>query len=226
KLPWLAWQGVRYLATRRGVFANIILHAGGFIRSRSDLDRPDLQLILLPANRTLENPNAKGRGYGIIVLLMRPQSHGRVSLASADPLAPPRIDPQFLSVQADVDLVVYGMKLARQMLADPAWDSVRGPEILPGPVVSDDAALADYARQRCATAFHPVGTCRMGSDGDAVVDAELRVRGVAGLRVADASIMPRIIGGNTNAPAIMIGEKASDLVLGRPPLPAAQLPEA
>ncbi len=221
KLPWLAWQGVKYLVSRRGVFANNILHAGGFIRSRPDLDRPDLQLILLPANRTLENPNAKGHGYGIIVLLMRPQSHGRVSLASADPLVPPQIDPQFLSVPADVDLVVHGMKLARRLLADPAWDGVRGLEILPGPAVNDDAALADYARKRCATAFHPVGTCRMGQGDDAVVDAELRVRGVEGLRVADASIMPRIIGGNTNAPAIMIGEKASDLVLGRPPLAPA-----
>ena len=218
KLPWLAWQGVKYLATREGVFANNILHAGGFIRSRPDLDRPDLQLILLPANRTLENPNAKGHGYGIIVLLMRPQSHGRVSIASSDPLAPPRIDPQFLKERADVDLVVHGMKLARQMLADQAFDPVRGPEILPGEGVRDDAALEAYARNRCATAFHPVGTCRMGPGDDAVVDAQLRVHGVEGLRVADASIMPRVIGGNTNAPAIMIGEKAADMVLGRPAL--------
>ncbi len=221
KLPWLAWQGVKYLVSRNGVFANNILHAGGFIRSRPDLDRPDLQLILLPANRTLENPNAKGHGYGIIVLLMRPQSHGRVSVAGPDPFAAPVIDPQFLTEKADVDLVVHGMKLARQMLADAAFDGVRGPEILPGLAVNDDAALAEYARKRCATAFHPVGTCRMGRGDDAVVDAELRVRGVEGLRVADASIMPRIIGGNTNAPAIMIGEKASDLVLGRAPLAPA-----
>ncbi len=218
KLPWLGWQVLKYAFGRSGAFANNILHAGGFIRSRSDLDRPDLQLILLPANRTLENPNAKGHGYGIIVLLLRPQSHGRVSIESADPLAPPRIDPQFLKQRADVDLMVHGMKLARRMLADAAFDSVRGPEILPGDGIRDDAALESYARNRCATAFHPVGTCRMGRGGDAVVDAELRVRGVEGLRVADASIMPRIIGGNTNAPSIMIGEKAADLVLGCPAL--------
>ena len=224
KLPWLAWQGVKYALFRNGVFANNVLHAGGFVRSRPDLDRPDLQLILLPANRTLENPNAKGYGYGLIVLLMRPASCGRVSLADADPLAAPLIDPCFLSQQADLDLLVQGMQLARRMLADPAWDGVRGPEILPGEKVADGAGLADYARQRCATAFHPVGTCRMGAGEDAVVDAALRVRGVEGLRVADASIMPRIIGGNTNAPAIMIGEKASDLVLGRPPPAAAQVP--
>ncbi len=218
KLPWLGGQVLKYLFVRSGAFANNILHAGGFIRSRPDLDRPDLQFILLPAGRTPENPNAKGHGYGIIVLLLRPESHGRVTIASADPLAAPVIDPQFLSARADVDLVVHGMKLARQMLADPAFDPVRGPEILPGEGVRDDAALEAYARNRCATAFHPVGTCRMGQGDDAVVDNQLRVRGVEGLRVADASIMPRIIGGNTNAPAIMIGEKAADMVLGRPAL--------
>jgi choline dehydrogenase len=118
-------------------------------------------------------------------------------------------------------LLLRGVKLSRRLLAAPAWDKVRGPEFRPGADVQGDDALREYIRKTCGTVFHPVGTCRMGRDADAVVDPELRVYGVDGLRVVDASIMPTLIGGNTNAPTIMIAEKAADMIRGRPPLPAA-----
>jgi choline dehydrogenase-like flavoprotein len=120
-----------------------------------------------------------------------------------------------------MDLLLRGFRLGRRILDAPAWDSVRGPETRPGPEAQSDEQIRTYIRNFSATAFHPVGTCKMGRDPLAVVDPQLRVHGIEGLRVADASIMPTLIGGNTNAPAIMIGEKCSDMVLGKAPLPAA-----
>jgi choline dehydrogenase-like flavoprotein len=221
-LPWLAWSVVNYALFRRGLFANTALHAGGFVRSRAGLDRPDIQFILMPAARSPDGRMGIGHGYGLITILLRPRSSGSVTLAGPDPALAPVIDPAFYSEEADLDDMLRGLRLARRLLEAPAWDRVRGAEIQPGPQVQSDDALKDYIRASSQTCFHPVGTCRMGKDAQDVVDAELRVRGVDGLRVVDASIMPRMIGGNTHAPVVMIAEKAADIIRGRPPLPAVQ----
>jgi choline dehydrogenase-like flavoprotein len=126
-------------------------------------------------------------------------------------------------VPDDLEAMLKGLKLARRILAAPAFDKWRGRELTPGPGVQSDDQLRQFIRESSATVFHPVGTCSMGNDAAAVVDPQLRVRGVQGLRVVDASIMPVIVGGNTNAPVIMIAEKAADMILGRPPLPAANV---
>jgi choline dehydrogenase-like flavoprotein len=219
--PWMVWNVARYAMFRDGLFANTILHAGGFVRSRPGLDRPDIQFILMPAERTPEGRMGIGHGYGLIAILLRPKSSGTVRIAGPDPHLAPVIDPAFYSEADDIDDMIRGLRLARRILEAPAWKSVRGAEIRPGPQVQSDEGLKDYIRSSSNTCFHPVGTCRMGKDFHDVVDAELRVRGVEGLRVVDASIMPRMIGGNTNAPVIMIAEKAADMIRGRPPLAAA-----
>lgn len=132
---------------------------------------------------------------------------------SADPFAPPRIDPNYGADPEDLSVLREGVKLCRRIVHAKAFDSYRGVEYFPGPTVADDAALADYVRGSLETLYHPVGTCKMGHDEMAVVDDTLRVRGMDGLRVVDASIMPKIVGGNTNAPTIMIAEKAADMIL-------------
>jgi choline dehydrogenase len=219
--PRFARGVIQYALLRSGVLADNPLHANGFIRSRPGLDRPDLQIILNPLLRTKEGRNGIGHGYGFNIILLRPKSHGTVALTGADPNAPPLIDPRFFSADGDIDTLLRGVKFVRRLFESRAWDKVRGAEYLPGEHVQDDAGLTEFIRKHCATAFHPVGTCRMGADTGSVVDPQLRVRGVQGLRVVDASIMPTIIGGNTNAPTVMIAEKASDMILGRaPPRPA------
>jgi choline dehydrogenase-like flavoprotein len=221
-LPWLTRTIMNYALFRRGILANTGLQAGGFVRSRPGLDRPDIQFILMPAERSPDGRMGIGHGYGLITVLLRPKSSGTVRLAGADPELEPVIDPAFYSEPDDLDDMVRGLRLARRILEAPAWEPVRGAEIRPGPQAQSDAALKDYIRASSQTCFHPVGTCAMGKEPQHVVDAELRVRGVDGLRVVDAAIIPRMIGGNTNAPVIMIAEKAADMIRGRPPLPAAQ----
>ena len=127
---------------------------------------------------------------------------------------PPSIEPNYLTEPADVKTIVAGLRLAREIVPQPAYDSYRGLELAPGPNARSDAELEDYIRESSETLYHPVGTCRMGADADAVVDLELRVRGVDGLRVVDASVMPKVINGNTNAPTMMIAERAADLIRG------------
>ncbi len=151
--------------------------------------------------------------------MLRPKSAGAVTLRSRNPLTAPLIDPAFFAHPDDLETMVRGFRIARAISESPLLDAVRGRELFTAGVRTD-AEIRDVLRRRSDTIYHPVGTCRMGVDGMAVVDPQLRVRGVAGLRVADASIMPTLIGGNTNAPAIMIGEKASDIVRGIS-LPAA-----
>lgn len=221
-LPWMAATIMKYALFRRGLLGNTGLQAGGFIRSRPGLDRPDLQFILMPAERTPDGRMGIGHGYGMITILLRPKSSGTVTLAGTDPALAPVIDPAFYSEPDDLDDMLRGLRLARRILDAPAWERVRGEELRPGPAAQSDDALKDYIRASSVTCFHPVGTCAMGKDEQNVVDAELRVRGVDGLRVVDASIIPRMIGGNTNAPVIMVAEKAADMIRGRVPLPAAQ----
>jgi choline dehydrogenase-like flavoprotein len=206
-----------YRAFRRsgsGILSSNLAEAGGFLHSRAGLQRPDLQLHLTIGVVADHGRDPKPRyGFSCHVCVLRPKSRGRVGLASADPLAAPRIDPQFLAHDDDTRDLVRGVRHALEILGQKALDPLRGASIF-GEDGKSDAALLDLVRRRADTIYHPAGTCRMGSDEQAVVDAQLRVRGLERLRVADASIMPSLIGGNTNAIAMVIGEKAAELIRG------------
>jgi choline dehydrogenase-like flavoprotein len=225
-LPWGAWSILEYLLFRRGIFANNMLHAGGFIRTLPELTRPDLQFIFMPVFRDAKGRMGIGHGFGLMPIVLRPQSRGELRLASADPHDAPLIDPHFLSASSDVETLLRGLKIARRLLNAPQFDPYRGEEANPGRAVESDAALIDYIRATAFTAYHPVATCSMGPGPDAVVGADLKVHGIEGLRVADASVMPTLIGGNTNSAAIMVGEKAADMILGRPAPKPANAPVA
>ena len=211
-LPYLTRSVFDYMLFRRGLFASNIMEAGGFLRSKSDLLRPDLQFIFMPAHRMPGRIFALGHGYTLYAAVMRPKSRGSVML-SGDPFARPVIDLNLLGEEEDLQLLLAGVKTARRILAAPAFDPYRGEEVRPGGKVQSDGEVISFIRQTAQTVFHPVGTCKMGIDDAAVVDPQLRVRGIRGLRVVDASIMPTIIGGNTSAPTMMIAEKASDMIL-------------
>jgi choline dehydrogenase-like flavoprotein len=203
-----------YLLFKRGPLASNVFEAHGFVKSRADLELPDLQIIFMPAHRNPSGfPIPFGHGYGINVALLTPQSRGRVTLKSQDAHAPPVIDPNFLSRSEDLAPLLTGLKLARRILNAAPFQQFNSREIVPGSGAHDDAALESHVRSTCGTVYHPVGTCRMGVDAAAVVDPQLRVRGIAGLRIADASIFPTLIRGNTNAAVVMVAEKAADLIL-------------
>ena len=222
--PKIVMSGLEYIFLRRGMVASNVVEGNGYVRTLPGLDRPDIQLGFIPAHRgTGGRLVGYGHGYSVSTILMRPKSRGTVTLRAADPRANPKIDLNAFSEPEDLDALLRGFKLARRLLDAPAFEPYRGRELKPGPDVQTDDALKDYLRETSGTIYHPVGTCRMGTDAAAVLDPELRLRGIDGLRVVDASIMPRVVGGNTNAPTIMIAEKASDMIRGRTPLPAAQL---
>ena len=212
-LPGIAWGAVEYALLRRGLFTSNIMQAGGFVRTDPTLDRPDIQYSFMPALRNARGGLTLGHGYFLNAFLLRPRSRGTVRLSGPEIDAAPVIDPKFFSQPEDIKVLLRGVKLARRILNAPAFEPYRGVELSPGVKVQSDADMEAAIRQAAGTAYHPVGTCKMGNDPQAVVDAQLRVHGVGGLRVADASIMPTIIGGNTNAPSIMIGEKAADMIL-------------
>ena len=208
---------VQYLTRRDGPGTSNIAEGGGFIRTRHATDaRCDLQLHFIPA--LLDDHGRHrlpGYGYTLHACMLRPQSRGAISLKSADPAAKAVIQANYLSDAQGYDLkmLIEGLKLSREIFAAKAFDAYRGEEIFPGDAVQGDADITAFIRRKAETVYHPVGSCRMGNDDAAVVDSELRVRGVAGLRVVDASVMPNLPGGNTNAPTIMIAEKAADLIL-------------
>jgi choline dehydrogenase len=164
----------------------------------------------------LRNPSGSavpvGHGYGLIPILVRPQSRGRVSLASPDPRAAPLIDPNYLDHPEDLRTLVDGMQIGRRILGAAAFEPLHGTELVPGPKVGDERSWIEYVRNTVVSVHHPCSTCRMGTDPLAVVDPQLRVRGLEGLRVIDASVFPRVVAGNTNAAVVMVAEKGADLI--------------
>lgn len=204
----------KYLFQRKGWWTTNYVESGGFARTKYANDIPDVQFHFIPF---LRRPGGKlfewGHGFGIHTCLLQPKSRGTVSLAADGSGRNLAIDFNFLDRDEDARVLVEGLRTARAILNAPAFAALRGPEVAPGAAVQSDEALLDYIRAFASTVFHPSGTCRMGSDADAVVTPELQLRGLEGLRVADASIMPKLISGNTNAPSIMIGEKASAMIL-------------
>ena len=211
---------LQYLLFRNGLGASNGLEAGAFVKTDPALERPDVQLHFIPSFM-LDHArvDAPDHGYMLHACQLRPESRGYVALNSTDPKDPPAIQPNYLSAPKDLEVLIKAVKICRNIFAASSFDPYRGAEYLPGPNIQTDEELASYIRQTAETIYHPVGTCRMGHDANAVVDPQLRVRGVQGLRVVDASVMPTLIGGNTNAPTMMIAEKAADMILGHQPLP-------
>jgi choline dehydrogenase len=204
----------KYLSNRKGVLALSAASIVGFARVRPGVETPDVQYHMTPASYS----NRKDRqldtlpGMTIAPCQLRPESRGSIHAKSADPFAAPAIRPNFLAAQTDRDTIVGGMQLGRQIIESTALNPYRGVELMPGADVQSYDEWLDYARQTGATIYHPIGTCKMGSDNMAVVDDRLRVHGIENLRVVDASVMPTLVSGNTNAPTIMIAEKASDMI--------------
>ena len=202
----------RYRRDRRGMMTSNFAECGGFLKTDPKLPAPDLQLHLVVA--IVDNHSRTrhlGHGFTFHVCLLRPKSRGIVALQSKDPAAAPKIDPRFLEDPDDVEVMVKGFKLTRRILDAPALAAANTRDLYAQGVETDEQ-IRRSLRERSDTIYHPAGTCKMGVDALAVVDPQLRVRGVERLRVADASIMPTLVGGNTNAPSIMIGEKAADLI--------------
>jgi choline dehydrogenase-like flavoprotein len=199
----------------------------GYVKSRPDLEIPDIQMFFRPMSMSAKQwfpgvLSAAEQTYAFRACHLRPESRGRVWLRSTDPQDPVRILNNFLSTDEDRRVLRESFRIMRDLGTQPAFDGVRGAEFSPGDQVNsdDDDAVDAYIRETLSTVFHPTSTCRMGIDDSAVVDSELKVRGIDALRVVDASIMPDIVGGNLNATVIMTAEKASDIILGRP-APAA-----
>jgi choline dehydrogenase len=219
------WAGLRYLAQRRGPLALSVNQGGGFFRSREGLAHPDMQLYFsplsymraVPGKRALTRPDTFA-GFALSAQPCRPESRGHLELRGPDPLLAPRIVPNSLATARDREAMLDASRFLRRMAAAPALQEVIDHEILPGPAMRTDQQLMDDIAQRASTVFHPVSTCRMGPDPSlAVVDHHLRVHGVSGLRVVDASIFPTLTSGNTNAPTLMVAEKAADMLLATSP---------
>jgi choline dehydrogenase len=207
---------LRYWLQHRGPGVSNVAEAGAFVRSSraSDL-RPDIQLHFVPAQLDDHGRHRlPGHGFTLHACYLRPQSRGRIRLCSDEPADPPLIFANYLQHPRDLEVLLEAVQLSRHILQSPAFDGYRGSEVFPGPHATTDAALIDFIRCKSETIYHPVGTCRMGTDAGSVVDAAARVHGIDGLRVLDASIMPTIVSGNTNAPTIMIAEKLADRILG------------
>jgi len=205
-----------YLLLKKGPFTSNLGEAGGFIKTQSHLPTPDLQVHFGPVLYTNHGfTSFDEHGFSFGPTLVCPQSTGQIALRSNDPFAPPLIQANYLASGHDLEVLVEGVKRVRDFVRTKALRSYYGKEILPGIQAKDDSAIIEYIRHAVETIYHPVGTCKMGNDAVAVVNAQLQVRGVEGLRVVDASIMPTIVNGNTNAPTIMIAEKAADVITGK-----------
>jgi choline dehydrogenase len=210
-----AWSALQYAFTRQGRFTSNIVEAGGFVCTRPGLARPDIQLIVMVAARPIDQMFPYAHAFVLGSILLRPRSRGRLELRSPDPMTQVVLHPDFLHSEEDIAPLIAGLRLCRRITRSSPFKEIAGAEQLPGNGIDSDEQLREYILGNIGTSYHPVGTCKMGPPEDpaAVVDERLRVRGVRGLRVADASIMPTIIGGNTNAPAIMIGERGADFML-------------
>ena len=210
-IPKLAGETLRWITGRKGMFSSNLVEAGGFVRTEPAEARPDIQFHFIPGRKSHRGRMVEyGHGIALHTCLLRPESRGSVTRNSPD--GPPKIDLGLLSNDADLARLTKGVRLAREILARPAFEKYELSEIVPGPQAQNDDVLQQQIRAHARTVYHPVGTCAMGTGPDAVTDAQLRVKGLRGLRVVDASIMPRIVSGNTNAPAIMIAEKAADMI--------------
>ena len=212
----LVGQALRYALFNQGLLGMVAAPIRAFVRSREGLDAPDVLLGWVPM---LTEPGPKGpklsRQSGVTCYAhpMRPESKGHIHIISADPRTPPAINFNFLSSPVDAEITVRAVRIARAVMTAPAMAALQASEIAPGESQTTDDEILAWVKRAAETTYHPVGTCKMGSDAMAVVDARLRVQGIDGLRIADASIMPTLTSGNTNAPSIMIGEKAADMVL-------------
>lgn len=215
-LPRAIRAGWAYLRKGTGEFTSNVAEAGGFARSDPGRDRPNLQFHFIPAYLH-DHGRRLSLGYGLTLHVcdLLPKSRGRISLGSPDPMAKPRIAANYLSHPEDLPTLLNGLKIARAITHAPSLARHIARETLPGPQITSDAQLEADIRARAETIYHPVGTCRMGTDPASVTDPQGRVRGVEGLRVVDASIMPQIIAGNTNAPTMMIAENVARMILGR-----------
>jgi choline dehydrogenase-like flavoprotein len=209
------WAGIQYYAFGCGPVTSNLAEAGGFWYADPGARSPDVQFHFLPGSG-LEAGVIKLCEHGCTLnsAFLRPHSRGAVRLASADPFVHPLIDPNYFAEEHDRRMSIGGLRLAREIMAQPAFRPYLRAERLPGPEVQSDAEVFTYAKRHGKTDYHPVGTCKMGVDAMAVVDPELKVRGIERLRVCDSSIMPRLVSSNTNAPTLMIGEKAADLIKG------------
>ena len=202
-----------YLLFKKGPLSSNIAEAGAFLKTRPELAAPDLEFLLAPTyymNHGFSNP--EGHGFAIGIALMHPESSGRIRLRSAAATEPPAIEPNYLASEADLEVIVEGVKIARHLVETNALRPYKGAERWPGPEAKNDEGVRQFLRGTLETIYHPIGTCKMGADPLAVVDARLRVRGLEGLRVVDASVIPSHITGHPNAAVIMIAEKAADMI--------------
>ncbi len=228
RLDRLAFNMIRAHLFGTGPAAVAPSAATAFVRSRPEIELPDIQLFFRPASYNarewfpvLMPPTPEI--FAFRACHLRPESRGTIRLRSADPTAKVRIRNDFLSTETDRRALRDAVRLIRTLAFQPALEPYRGPECLPGAAVETDDQIDEFVRQNLSTVYHPIGTCRMGNDEDSIVDPELRVRGIDNLRVVDASVMPDLVGGNINAVVIMIAEKAADAILGNPPLPRAEV---
>ncbi|MEM6402560.1 MAG: GMC oxidoreductase, partial [Cyanobacteria bacterium P01_D01_bin.116] len=203
----------KYLFLRKGDLTSNISEAGGFLKTSANWNNPNLQLHFVPGCLINHGfTKRKVHGFTLCPTLLYPQSKGKITLRSKNPFEPPVIQPNYLSKQHDLETLLAGVKISRQILQQKAFDTFRGEEIVPGLEIQSNEEIDTFIRNTVESLYHPVGTCKMGSDSMSVVDSKLQVHGIERLRVVDASIMPNIIGGNTNAPTIMIAEKAADII--------------
>lgn len=210
----MAKEAIKFLGKKEGMFTSNFAETGGFLKTSPELERPDIQFhftIALVKDHARDMKASLSHGFSNHVCVLRPKSKGTLKLASADPMAAPLIDPNFLSAPEDVDVMLKGIRLSCQIMQQP---EIR--QYIKKPIDNEskmnDQELVQHIRDMSDTVYHPVGTCKMGTDKMAVVTPELKVHGLTGLRVVDASIFPNLIGGNTNAPTIMVAERASDWI--------------